>query len=159
MKKSCYSLLGVSLVVMGLGISQMAKATSDIETFFSEAKKSEIQSHDIGPSEKDIKKATGKDISISINWDSFKGSSFNSSQELGADVQSITGAIVNGSEDAAFKAKMVKIKEIVIANDPKATFPKFSSKGDKLFFNGNFQQMNWSKAPKGMKSSIADAIK
>src|SRR3990167_5721282 len=100
------SLLKVAL----LSCLVLSSAFADTVTQeFSNFKQEDIQSNDILPMQKTLKKITGTDIEVSVDWNSFKKTGYNASQELGADIQMLPQVFTKLMEDKD-ASELVKTK-------------------------------------------------
>jgi|GEM_PF-3627237 len=119
---------------------------NEIEEFFSEAKKSDILSHDLGPVSKDVSKLLGKEIEFKVDWKSFKGSSFNGSEELGSTIQTMAEVFHNMAEKAEdLKLLKDKLKSVNFRNTKNPVPGMTASKGN-LTVEGQYGNLQWSKA-------------
>lgn len=120
----------------------------------------DIQSSDIGPVQKAVKKITGTDVEITADWASFKGASYNAAEELGADIQMLPGTFTKLMEDKEVAPLVVKnVKKFVFKNDKSAKKPTVSFSKGAITLNGNFLVMNWSAADKGLSEMIKENLK
>jgi hypothetical protein len=148
MKMSQKILCGITF----LSCLNLAHATSnvakDIDTYFGEAKIQEIKTNHLGPVEKHISKLLDKPVSLKINTASFKGVTYDGSQELGSSVQTMGEVMTKMSEDAGelslLKSKLNQIDFKYGRN----TVPKFTFKAGVLVLEGAYGQLEWSKAGK-----------
>jgi hypothetical protein len=119
---------------------------NEIETFFSEAKKSEIQSHDLGPVSSDVSKILGKQVEFNVDWKSFKGSSFNGSEELGSTIQTMAEVFHNMAEKPEdLNLLKAKLKGVSFKNTKKP-IPSMKFAGGVLTVEGEYGNLQWSKA-------------
>jgi len=137
-------------ILFGLTLGSLsALAVGDIESFFTNEKKADIQNRDIRGSEKAINKALGtKDVEVDVEWNTFEKIGYNGAQSLGANLQTVTGVIVNGaSEEPKLKSDLAKkMKKLILRHDPTSDVPSFKLESGSLVFLGNYEHMNWKKA-------------
>jgi adenylate cyclase len=139
----------IILSLISIIASQTSFATGDIESFFTNEKKTDIKNRDLKGSAKAINKALGtKDIEADIDWNTFEKVGYSGAQSLGANLQTVTGVIVNGasSDDSLKKSLAKKMKKLVLRHDASMAVPAFKLDGSTLVFVGNYENMDWKKA-------------
>ena len=133
-------------------------ARADIETLFSNEKKSDIQTNDIPVVESAIEKATGmKGATVEIEWGSFKNVSYSAAQGVGGNLQTLARSVVNG--DAELKKNLgLKVKKYILKNDVAQTVPAFKLDKNSLYFIVNYEKPDWNKAGP-LKELMKKAVK
>jgi len=137
----------VALAVLSFLASQASFSNAnEIETFFSEAKKSEIQGHDLGPVSSDVSKLLGKTVEFTVDWKSFKGSTFNGSEELGSTIQTMAEVFHNMADQSEDLNRLkAKLKSVNFKNT-KNPIPSMKFAGGILTVEGEYGNLQWSKA-------------
>lgn len=144
--------------VVVLIFSLCLSAYADIETFFTNEKKTDIQTNDIPVIEKAINKATGiSDASIEIEWDSFKKVSYSAAQTVGANLQTLARTVVNADADLK-KSLGSKVKKYILKHDPSQAVPAFKLNKNSLVFVVNYEKPEWSKGGP-LKELMKKAVK